>query len=82
MDSLDLLGDLHDSRITALHWNLTERVLTLQIDDFFSNFLGLPRPCGPPLFYLHPRHAPYWFRFAPLARIAPRVATGDLGRSA
>lgn len=46
MDSLHSLGNLHDNRITSLHWNLTDRVLTLQIDDFFANFLGLPQYPG------------------------------------
>jgi type II restriction enzyme len=34
--------------------------------------------CDPPNGY--PRHAPCWFRFAPLARVAPRAAIGDRGR--
>jgi hypothetical protein len=46
LDSLHSLGDLHDSRITSLHWSMTERALTLQIDDFFANFLGLPEYPG------------------------------------
>jgi hypothetical protein len=35
--------------------------------------------CDPPTGY--PRHAPCWFRFAPLARITPQAAIGDRGRS-
>ena len=29
----------------------------------------------------YPRHAPCWFRYAPLARITPRAGAADRGRS-
>lgn len=43
---LERLGLLHDSVVTALAWNPTDRTLTFAIEDFYSNFEGLPEYPG------------------------------------
>lgn len=43
---LERLGLLHDSVVTALAWNPTDKTLTFAIEDFYFNFEGLPEYPG------------------------------------
>ena len=43
---LDRLGGLHDARVLALDFNVTERRLSVAIDDLNSNFDGLQDYAG------------------------------------
>ena len=40
------LGGLHDARVTAFSFDLTERSFSVDVDDIYSNFEGLPEYKG------------------------------------
>lgn len=44
---LHRMGLMHDCRVLALNWKPAEQRLEFQIDDLYSNFLGLPDYPGP-----------------------------------
>lgn len=39
---LEALGELHDAHVTRLAFDLEARNVTIDIDDFYRNFAGLP----------------------------------------
>lgn len=41
------LGGLHDAALRRLQWSGDERRLEIDVDDLYSNFLGLPEYLGP-----------------------------------
>lgn len=43
---LERLGLLHDSVVTGLAWKPTDKTLTFAVEDFYSNFEGLPEYPG------------------------------------
>lgn len=43
---LEGLSHLHDSAVTELTWKPTDRTLTFAVEDFYSNFEGLPEYPG------------------------------------
>ena len=42
----DDLGNLHDARITEIHWEQRQKRLAISIDDMNANFSGLPEYKG------------------------------------
>ena len=44
---IEALGGLHDSRVIRLVWLPEGKSLEFQIEDFYSNFEGLPEYKGP-----------------------------------
>jgi hypothetical protein len=44
---IESLGGLHDARVTSFTWLPTDKVLSLEFDDIFSNFEGLECYRGP-----------------------------------
>ena len=43
---LEAIGELHDAHVTRLAFDLEERRVTIDIDDFYRNFAGLPEYKG------------------------------------
>lgn len=43
---LDILGELHDVKLTAVAWSPDDGVLRLHLEDIFANYEGLPEYPG------------------------------------
>ena len=46
-DRIESLGGLHDATILSVAWIAAERQLLIEVDDIYSNAVGLPEYPGP-----------------------------------